>query len=288
MHLSDVIVGAIVAGAIALIAWRVHALTRGGAIAAFFVGTLTYGTGTLPFTLVLLAFFVPSVVLSRVGKARKRGLVDVGKSGPRDAWQVAANGGVSTMCAVVWALTRDPHWAVAFAGAYAAATADTWGTEIGTLVKQAPRSILTFRRLPTGLSGGVTAVGTLAEIVGALWIGTVALRAFGPITWPLTWYPVDPATGFPPIRLDPVDNALFLRLVLAIPLGGFLGALADSVLGATAQELRHCDACGRDCETDPHACGAPTRLVRGMRGASNDVVNLLATLVGALVAFTLA
>ncbi|MBV8581455.1 MAG: DUF92 domain-containing protein [Candidatus Eremiobacteraeota bacterium] len=287
MHLSDVIVGAIVAGAIALIAWRAHALTRGGAIAAFVVGTLTYGAGMIPFTLVLLAFFIPSVMLSRVGKARKRGLVDVGKSGPRDAWQVAANGGVATACAVVWALARDPHWAVAFAGAYAAATADTWGTEIGTLVRQAPRSILTFRRLPTGLSGGVTAVGTLAEIVGALWIGTVALRAFGPITWPLT-FPVSSWTDYPPVSLDPVDSGLWLRLALAIPLGGFLGALADSVLGATVQELRHCDACGRDCETDPHACGAPTRLVRGVRGVSNDVVNLLATLVGAVVAFTLA
>jgi len=76
--------------------------------------------------------------------------------------------------------------------------------------------------------------------------------------------------------------------VFAIPLGGIAGATLDSLLGATLQELRRCDACERACETDPHACGAPTRLVRGVRGFSNDLVNLLATVAGAAVAFAAA
>jgi len=78
-----------------LAADRAHALTRGGALAAFVVGSVTYASGGIPFTAILLAFFVPSVAVSRIGRTRKRALVDIGKGGPRDALQVLANGGVA-------------------------------------------------------------------------------------------------------------------------------------------------------------------------------------------------
>jgi uncharacterized protein (TIGR00297 family) len=213
---------------------------------------------------VLLAFFIPSIALSRVGKARKRALVDIGKGGARDAWQVVANGGAATVCAVVFAFTDDPRWAWAFAGAYAAATADTWATEIGTLAKHSPRSIFTLRPIAPGLSGGITLPGTLAEIAGALWIGVIALPCLALAAIPVT-----------------------TRGLLAAVLAGVLGSTLDSVLGASAQELRRCDTCKRTCETDPHVCGTPTRLVRGIAGVSNDLVNLIATIAGAAIAFAL-
>jgi uncharacterized protein (TIGR00297 family) len=181
---------------------------------------------------------------------------------------------VATACAVLFALTHEPRWAWAFAGAYAAATADTWATEIGTLARHAPRSILTLRPIPTGLSGGITLPGTLAEIAGALWIGTVALVCF------------TPGSGLHGVWLISLAGSRFP--LLAVTLAGVVGSTVDSAFGATVQELRRCDVCGRNCETDPHACGAPTRLVRGLPGASNDLVNLLATVAGAAVAFALA
>jgi uncharacterized protein (TIGR00297 family) len=274
----DLVIGAAFAGAIALFAWRAHALTRSGAIAAFAVGTLTYASGTVGFTLVLLAFFLPSVALSRVGRARKRELIDVGKLGARDALQVLANGGVATGCAVAWAFTHDPRWAFAFAGAYAAATADTWGTEIGTLAKRQPHSILTLRPVATGLSGGITLPGTLAEIAGALWIGLIGIIGIA-LAYVLGTFDV----GFSVSKAPAAVMVQVLALV-ALPLGGIAGATLDSVLGAAAQELRHCDACDRACETDPHVCGNRTRRVHGLPGLSNDVVNLLATAAGAALA----
>jgi uncharacterized protein (TIGR00297 family) len=281
MLLLHLLAGAVFAGVIAVVAFRARALALGGAIAAFVVGMLTFASGTIGFALVLLAFFVPSVILSRRGRARKRELVDIGKGGARDALQVLANGGVATACAVVWAFNHDIHWAVAFAGAYAASTADTWATEIGTLAPGPPRSILTGRPLPTGMSGGITKRGTLAELAGALWIGIVAPPAiivayvFGSFDfgWSLAY-----------------DNALqVLALVIAIFgaaifIGGVAGATVDSLLGATLQELRRCDVCDRTCETNPHTCGNPTRRVRGLSGISNDAVNFAATLTGAIVA----
>lgn len=266
-------------------------------------------------TLVLLAFFLPSVALSRVGRAQKKTLVDIGKGGARDAWQVLANGGVATACAAGAALTvviavelqitaahhftpGTTHfviigglpylanaqsvttaaavaagWLAAFGGGYAAATADTWGTEIGTLVRGRPHSILTLRPIPTGMSGGVTWAGTLAEIAGAMWIAVVTAAA-------LMLLDRSPGSSFTWIQTR--------HLIGPIAAGGILGAFADSVLGATAQELRRCPDCNRTCETNPHACGTPTVRVRGIPGFSNDWVNFAATFSGALVAYGLA
>jgi uncharacterized protein (TIGR00297 family) len=241
------------AGAVAVAALRSRALTRTGSLAAWIVGACVFGAGSWRYAAVLFAFFIPSTLLSRFGRARKRALVDIGKSGARDAFQVFANGGVAAFCALLSVSMHNAALAAAFAGAFAAASADTWGTEIGTLVKAPPRSILTLRRIAPGLSGGVTAAGTVAEIGGAF-IVALAASALGIAHW---W---------------------------TIAAAGTAGALVDSILGATLQDLRFCPTCKRPCETDPHACGAPTQHIRGAAWVGNDAVNLCATATGALVA----
>jgi uncharacterized protein (TIGR00297 family) len=249
----------------------VHALTRGGAVAAFVVGTITFAAGTIGTALLLLAFFISSIALSRAGKKRKRALVDIGKGGARDAWQVLANGGVATVCLLGWIFLDHgaalSPWFVAFAGAYAAATADTWGTEVGTLAAKPPRSIVTGKPLATGLSGGVSAPGTAAEIAGAVLIAVLS---------PLALLLALPGTG--------VTLHTLTLLMLPVFVGGFGGATIDSLLGATLQARRWCPACRRECEADPHGCGTPTEHRRGLAALSNDGVNFVATAAGAALA----
>jgi len=147
-------------------------LTTSGALAATFVGTAVFGSGGWRNAAVLLAFFSSSVALSHIGWKTKKKLLDIGKAVPRDAAQVLANGGVATACALA-ALAGNPVWQVAFAGAFAAAAADTWGTEVGTLAKRAPRSILGWKRVEAGLSGAISAIGTWGELCGALLVAFV-------------------------------------------------------------------------------------------------------------------
>jgi uncharacterized protein (TIGR00297 family) len=280
--------GGLVALLIALAALRSHALTRSGAIAAFVVGTLTFAAGTIGTALLLLAFFISSTLLSRAGKKRPKLLVDIGKGGARDAWQVIANGGIATACIVTWVL-RDHGagvsvWFVAFAGAYAAATADTWGTEIGTLAEGQPRSILTGKPLATGLSGGVSSPGTAAEIAGAVLIALLtpaALLLAVPGATPVSVH-IPAALTF--LGARGALTIWWASLLLPVFAGGFGGALIDSLLGATLQSRRWCPACQRECEIDPHGCGTPTVHRRGLTWLSNDGVNLAATAAGALIA----
>jgi uncharacterized protein (TIGR00297 family) len=141
----------------------------------------------------------------------------------------------------------------AFAGSFAAATADTWATEIGTLARATPRSIVTLRPIASGLSGGITIPGTIAQLSGAAFIAAVAaFLGFGG--------------------------------AIAVLAGGISGSTIDSVLGATLQDLRWCPRCERSCETDPHVCGERTCARRGLRWFSNDAVNFAATASGAIIA----
>jgi uncharacterized protein (TIGR00297 family) len=244
--------GAALAATVAAIAYRAYALSRGGAVAAFAVGALVFGSGGWPAAAVLFAFFLPSTLLSRYGRARKRAMTGVWSAAPRSGWQVLANGGVAALCAL--AATRGgAPFAAAFAGAFAAASADTWSTEIGTLSGRAPVSILTLRPVRAGISGGITLLGTLAMVAGSICVAATAALAG-----------VAPFAG--------------------VALGGIAGGVADSILGASLQALRWCPACSRACETRHHDCGTPTLLHRGVGWIENDAVNFAATLCGAIVA----
>jgi len=249
---TQLALGAALAAIVALLAYRVRALSRSGAAAAFAIGAAVFGSGGWPAAAVLFAFFVPSTLLTRVGRARKNAIAGEARIRPRSGWQVLANGAVAALCALA-ASGGSAAFSAAFAGAFAAASADTWGTEIGELSPAAPVSILSFRRMRAGLSGGVTLLGATATIGGALFVAGVA------------WA----------VRIGPL---------LGVAVAGVAGALLDSVLGASLQAHRWCPACARECETRLHECGTRTRLQRGLAWIENDGVNFAATLCGALVA----
>src|SRR6476469_1486325 len=167
--------GALVAAAIAAIAWRAGSLSRSGAAAAFFVGTIAIAAGWAWGGLLIL-YFVSSSLLSRAGaslKAQRSGSV-VEKAGARDAAQVLANGAVFALAALFQLVQPSELWLAAGAGALASSAADTWGTEIGMLTKSLPRMITTWRTVPTGTSGGVSAMGLGATVAGALFISVAA------------------------------------------------------------------------------------------------------------------
>ena len=256
LSLTQWLISACAASAVAFLARRVHALNTSGAIAAAVVGTLVAGGTGWPGAIALLLFFVSSSGLSRVGKKKKAALA-FEKGGERDMGQVFANGGVAALCAGILPFApptaQDFLWA-AFLGSLAEACADTWATEIGTLAKGAPRLITNFRPAPPGASGAVSLPGTLAAFAGAALVASVGF--FG--------------------------GNRGVAFVAAL-LGGFGGALFDSLLGATVQAQYQCQTCGKLTERREH-CGLPTTLARGFAWMNNDVVNTLGTLAGALFA----
>jgi uncharacterized protein (TIGR00297 family) len=254
------LLGIVVAG----LGWRMRALSTSGAVAAVVTGGLIFGLGGLGWASLLLAFFISSSVLSVVFKGRKTELEGrVAKGSRRDMAQVLANGGLGALLVISHGLLPGEIWPwIAYAGAMAAVNADTWATELGVLSPTAPRLITSGRRVEPGTSGGVTLLGSLASLGGALLIGLIG-AAF-------------------------MEDDGRLALLLASALGGLLGSLFDSFLGASVQAVYYCPACQKETERHPvHSCGTQTMHLRGWRWLDNDVVNFLCSVTGAAAALGL-
>ena len=146
---------------------RIKGLSSSGTLAAIAAGAACFAAGWT-WLAMLLAFYISSTLLSNYRRDTKRSRSEgaVEKSGDRDMWQVAANGGVFAVLALASALRPETTWYIAAAGALAASTADTWSTEIGMLARQTPRSIVSFRTVAPGTSGGITVAGSMGGAIG--------------------------------------------------------------------------------------------------------------------------
>ena len=141
----------------------------------------------------LLGFFVSSSLLS--------------KKTSRNHRQVLANGGIAALSALLGS------W-FAFAGSLAAATADTWATEMGRHSRTPPRLITNGRPVPPGTDGGMTALGTAGGIAGAVFMAGLG------VVLPRGVAPGHPHPGW---------------FVTSVAIAGIVGMLVDSLLGATVQ-----------------------------------------------------
>jgi uncharacterized protein (TIGR00297 family) len=256
---------------IGLIGYRRGALSGSGVVGAIITGTLIFGLGGWEWGALLIAFFVSSSALSFYRARDKQGLAEkFAKGHRRDLVQALANGGVAALLAVLSQLLlslpgggKGGSWFVACAGAMAAVNADTWATELGVLSQHPPRLITTGQQVEVGASGGITWLGTTASLGGALLIGL--LGGLGLLILRQDW-------------------AVAGDLLLAATAGGLAGSLFDSLLGASVQAIYWCDVCGKETECKVHRCGTETRLLRGWRWMGNDLVNFIASAVGAFTA----
>jgi uncharacterized protein (TIGR00297 family) len=254
--LARTLIGFAIALAVATLARRTRSLSVGGAVTATIIGTLAMAAGW-NWGILLIVYFISSTALSHLGRASKeaRTASVVAKGGERDAIQVFANGAMFAGAALAMIVRPNVRWIALGAGALAASAADTWATEVGTLARGEPRSILNWRRVPVGTSGGVSLEGTLAMVAGAVFIAALVVL--------LGWT---------------------ADVAVRVGIGGIVGAVVDSLLGATLQARRWCDTCNRETERATHDCGAETRAVRGFGWLDNDIVNFLSGAVGGLLA----
>ena len=260
----------LLAALVAYAGYRAKALTAQGAIAASVVGGTIFGLGGLAWAVILIAFFISSSALSffKASDLRKRLASDTfDKGGRRDGAQVLANGGVAALLAALSAPLGSasfPYLFAGYVGALAAATADTWATELGVLSQSRPRLLTTWAEVDAGTSGAVTLTGIGAASAAALFMGIVSSTALLLL----------PGEGF--------ASRFAVPVVIAAVVGGLGGSMLDSLLGATLQASYWCPRCDKATESRIHRCGVRSNQVRGINLIDNDVVNFAATLAGAL------
>ena len=261
------ILASVLATVLAMVAYRAASLSISGAMATIVVGAAIVAGGGWWVGVVLVIFFVSSSALSRAFAANIE--VEQVRGKRRDAVQVIANGGVPVAFALLALMdATNERFLIASCGAIAGAAADTWATETGRLGRSLPRLVTTGRRVPTGTSGAISAVGSVGSAMGALLIAVSS--AIGTGTGGL-----------------PVERSAWSMLMVVF-LAGVAGSLADSVIGATLQARRLCPVCDLPTEQTTHRCGSATRVIGGIQWITNDVVNAMAIAIAGGVALALA
>jgi uncharacterized protein (TIGR00297 family) len=216
--------------------------------AALLLALILFFAASWQWVAVLSVFFVGGSLSSRLVPA-------AGDATGRNARQVFANGGIAACCAVGYFLTKDTAWVFAFLTSVASSMADTLSSDLGIRGGQQPIDIIYRKPLQKGMSGGITLLGTLAGLGGA-----ILLASMGGLLFPISIWQV------------------FVVAVL-----GFLGMVADSVIGSLWQ-AKYRDVSGTMSESE----GKGKILIHGIPAITNDAVNFLANALVTATAFLVA
>lgn len=250
-------IGAVLSACVAFASFKVKFLTKSGAAATFLLAAFIFGFGGFKWSIPIMAFFILSSMLSKVKKGIKGELEDAyfEKTGVRDHWQVAANGGLGGILVLLNSAYPSDLFYIIYVSSLSAVCADTWATEIGTLRKTRTYNILTFKRIEQGMSGGVSLTGTLGGMLGSFIISLSGI-----------WW---------------IESNIY-QYILIIVLAGVFGSFIDSVLGAALQAQFKCGVCGKITEKNYH-CKAETAPAKGITWMNNDMVNLFAGAGGGII-----
>ncbi len=243
----------LIGGVLGTAAFRLKAVTPGGAVVGAIVAVVMMFAGGLPLLGLLALFVATGGVLSQLPNRNNTQAAD--QHGARTAWQVAATTGAAGVCALLLSLpiVTDPMILRGLlAGLVASLTtafSDTISAELGSRYGGTPRWLLFGKRLEAGMSGGVTLFGLAIGGVAAV------LFAWCAVQW----------------KILPPGSERLLSLL------GFGGNLLDSLLGATVQATYRCPKCRLISERRRH-CDTIGERIHGLP-LSNAGVNLVCTVV---------
>ena len=233
--------------------YQLQSLNKSGVISAYIMGLIIYGTGGFKWIIPILVFFILSSVLSKLSKTRNT----IQKGSQRDIMQVMANGGVATIVSVLNFYYPIDQLFILYIAGIAAATADTWASEIGLLSPWDPIHITKLKSVIKGTSGGISLLGILGSVLGATVIGITGVQL-----------------GLP---------ASLLGIIIFT---GTAGGLVDSLLGGSIQATFQCTKCKNITEKRKH-CNLPSMHVSGLYVVDNDMVNFLNTISGIIIVLIL-
>ena len=256
---KELLIGFLLIFIVAYMAYKKQSLNFSGFFAAVFFGTIIYGFGSYVMWGSLISFFVSSSILTKIHdqkmgyKSEKEG---------RNYIQVISNASIASVFAILYFVSNNPLLLIAGIVSIASSNADTWASEIGVFSKGKTVSILTFKEIKRGESGGVSLLGTTSSLIGALWIGLTAFVL-------LIIH-----------RNDPLSTTLLY--VWMIIVGGFIGCLLDSYLGILLQAKYKGERSGIFSESK-YLKGEKAVLISGFVFITNDMVNFLSALFASLV-----
>jgi uncharacterized protein (TIGR00297 family) len=221
--------------ALGVLIYKKRVLDALGTAVAVLMGILVYFFAGYKWLTLLLCFLFLGFATTKYKYSYKKRLnVSEPHGGRRKAINVIANGALPTVFAGLYYLDSSSTFFLAgYLASVATVTADTLSSELGVLSRRNPVLITTLKEVPHGTNGGVTLLGELAGIGGALFIGIVAYTlGMAPLELCLTSSLVGGILGF---NFDSLLGATFERRGLLSNAGvNFLSSLGGGLFGAGA------------------------------------------------------
>jgi len=209
-------------------------LSTSGALLALILG-FSLTLAHYSFFLCLLAFFISSSKAAKYKQQFSNAEEDAQTEGvERNGVEVICNGGMAFKLSLLYLLDigssdlpvdfrnqyRASWLGMALLGALSCCNGDAWARDLGTVLARGdPFLITTFQRVPKGTNGGVTLIGLLSSIVGGIVIGFA--------------YYLGVMMSATSVDMELAPNQLLI--IVAGGLGGLLGSVLDSLLGASLQ-----------------------------------------------------
>ena len=242
-QLDSLLIWSVLSGIAFYLAFKYKSLSKNGVIAAYIMGIIIFGAGGLKWVTPIVIFFILSSIISKISKSDNQ----IHKGSKRDIIQVLANGGIATIISIINFYAPNENLYVIYLAVIAAATADTWASEIGSFSYTDPFHVIKFTRVPKGTSGAISFLGTIGSVLGA-----TAIAIVGSI-WNVS-----------------------LPLIYLIVITGSIGSLVDSFIGGSIQANFQCLKCNNITEKRTH-CNASSLHKSGIYFIDNDMVNFLNT-----------
>jgi uncharacterized protein (TIGR00297 family) len=205
--LQIVVIAVIVAFTFGYFAFRFKTADLSGLFSTSLIGIILIVFADARWFLIMLSFFILGSISTRYRYEFKKKIgVEQGRGGARGYRNVFANGIVAAAAAVLYGVFVRPEFIVLYMGCVATAAADTMASEIG-VTGGTPYMITTFKKVPIGTNGGVTATGEFVAIAGGFGVCLVALLL----------------------------NVITPWMLLLCTIAGFVGTNIDSIVGATLE-----------------------------------------------------
>jgi len=228
------------------------------------------------FCVSVIVFYLSSSRLTKWKSEEKRKIeADFKEGGQRNWLQVLCNGGIGSVCALLYLYTSGVGelpinltgpkmdaatvFSLGYLSSLSCSGGDTWASEVGSAIGGTPRLITTFRQVPRGTNGGVTMIGLVCSLAGGLVVGIsyyIALLFFS---------------------ISKSCTPQWMVIVVA-GLSGLIGSLIDSILGATIQYSGYCTEINKVVNSP----GAGVKHISGFNLVGNHAVNFLSALFTAL------
>ena len=190
---------------------KIPLMTKGGWISAGILGTILWGCFSWQGWMSVVIYLLFGSLVTKIGYkfkkeqgiAEKRG----GRRGPENVWGSAATGLFFALM-TKFNFANEVFFKLGFAASFSAKLADTFGSEIGKRFGKDTFLITSLKKVERGTEGGISLEGTLASVLGSIFMAFIMLR----------------------LSLITTKSHFIIVVV-----SGFLATLSESIIGAKFQ-----------------------------------------------------